>query len=86
MILPAAYAREAINVLQWELFLYDSQFSTFLPQMSPWNIICVKGKWKELSSITKFISNFKPAAKFGIFNSIPVVFAVLQLLTARMAH
>lgn len=67
MILPAAYAQEATHVLQWEHFHYDSQFSIFQPQMSPLNIICVKGKWKELSSITKFISSFKVAAKFGIF-------------------
>lgn len=34
---------------------------------SPLIIICVKGMWKELSSITKFISRFKEAPKFGIF-------------------
>lgn len=36
-------------------------------QWSPLNIVCVKGMWKELSSIAKFISGFKMAPKFGIF-------------------
>lgn len=34
MILPPACVRGAAHVLQWELFHYDSQFSTFLPQLS----------------------------------------------------
>lgn len=38
-------------------------------QWSPLNIICVQGMWKELSTITKFISGFKVEPKFGIFKS-----------------
>lgn len=34
MILPPAHGWVATPVLQWELFHYDSQFSTFLPQIS----------------------------------------------------
>lgn len=36
-------------------------------QWPPLNTVCVKGMWKELSTITKFLSGFKVEPKFGIF-------------------
>lgn len=39
----------------------------FKCQWSPFNIVYVKGMWKELSTITKFRSSFKVEPKFGIF-------------------